>query len=268
MDLLKRGVEVTRKTASFNAFLNATRQISNTYGGKTNTPKLKKVLEFIKKNPKPAIVYSNWLENGIEPLSKMLDEAKISSLKFTGGMTDVKKQTVVENYNDGQIDVLLLSSSGGEGLDLKKTRQIHILEPHWNDAKISQVIGRGIRYKSHEDLPAAKRQVTVVHWISTPLGKDKGTDEYLYELSEKKLKEMQAFLDTAVKYSIESGKKPKKTGVTVKAESVAETKQTRKAKQTKGGTVKKSKKRGLTRKNRQVCRTRSLDSTMIRLQMF
>ena len=45
MDLLKRGVEVTRKTASFNAFLNATRQISNTYGGKTNTPKLKKVLE-------------------------------------------------------------------------------------------------------------------------------------------------------------------------------------------------------------------------------
>ena len=204
--LLKRGIEVTRKTASFNAFLNVTRQISNTYNGKTNTPKLKKVIEFIKKNPKPAIVYSNWIQNGIEPLAKMLDEAKISSLKFIGGMSDAKKQTVVENYNDGEIDVLLLSSSGGEGLDLKKTRQIHILEPHWNDAKISQVIGRGIRYKSHEDLPISKRQVKVVHWISTPLGKDKGTDEYLYELSEKKLMDMQAFLDTAVKYSIESGR--------------------------------------------------------------
>ena len=42
-------------------------------------------------------------------------------------------------------------------------------------------------HKSHEDLPISKRQVKVVHWISTPLGKDKGTDEYLYELSEKKL---------------------------------------------------------------------------------
>jgi len=27
---------------------------------------------------------------------------------------------------------------------------IHILEPHWNKNKIEQVIGRGIRYKSHK----------------------------------------------------------------------------------------------------------------------
>lgn len=242
MELLTKGVEVTRKTASFNAFLNATRQISNTYKGETNTPKLNKVIEFLKKNPKPAIVYSNWIENGIEPLAKMLDAEKISSLKFTGGMTDAKKQTVVENYNDGQIDVLLLSSSGGEGLDLKKTRQIHILEPHWNDAKISQVIGRGIRYKSHEDLPVDKRKVTVVHWISTPLSKVVGTDEYLYQLSEKKLNEMKAFQDTAIKLSIEGGKGLKSV---------------------KGGTRKKNKKRGGTRKKYD-----SNDLTMLRIQFM
>ena len=191
----------------FNAFLNSTRQISNTYNGNTNTPKLKKVVEFISKNPKPVIVYSNWIENGIEPLSKMLESSNINHLKFIGGMSDSKKHIVVENYNNGEIDVLLLSSSGGEGLDLKKTRQIHILEPHWNDAKISQVIGRGIRYKSHEDLPVSERKVVVVHWISTPLGEGKGTDEYLYELSDKKLKDMKSFLDTGIKYSIESNKK-------------------------------------------------------------
>ena len=207
MELLQKGIEVTRKTASFNAFLNSTRQISNTYNGNTNTPKLKKVVEFISKNPKPVIVYSNWIENGIEPLSKMLESSNINHLKFIGGMSDSKKHIVVENYNNGEIDVLLLSSSGGEGLDLKKTRQIHILEPHWNDAKISQVIGRGIRYKSHEDLPVSERKVVVVHWISTPLGEGKGTDEYLYELSDKKLKDMKSFLDTGIKYSIESNKK-------------------------------------------------------------
>ena len=53
----------------------------------------------------------------------------------------------------------------------------------------------------------SERKVVVVHWISTPLGKGKGTDEYLYELSEKKLKDMKSFLDTGIKYSIESNKK-------------------------------------------------------------
>lgn len=207
LELLKNGIEVTKKTSAFNAFLNYTRQISNTYSGKTNTPKLLKVLEYIKKYPKPVIVYSNWLENGIEPLDKMLkeDKDKMTHLKFTGSMTDAQKKEVVEKYNSGKLDVLLLSSSGGEGLDLKNTRQIHILEPHWNDAKISQVIGRGIRYKSHEELDTKDRKVNVFHWISTPLNrKDIGTDEYLYQLSEKKLKEMQDFLDTAIKYSIEN----------------------------------------------------------------
>ena len=83
-------------------------------------------------------------------------------------MSDIKKKKVVTDYNQGKIDVLLLSSSGGEGLDLKNTRQIHIMEPHWNIAKINQVIGRGIRYKSHESLPKSQRLVNVYYWISEP----------------------------------------------------------------------------------------------------
>ena len=59
-----------------NAFLNATRQISNTYEGNVDTPKLKRILQEIKKNPKPAIVYSNWIVNGITPLAKMLAKEK------------------------------------------------------------------------------------------------------------------------------------------------------------------------------------------------
>ena len=211
LNLLKKGIEITRKSASMNSFLNATRQISNTWDGNEDTPKLKRILKEIKKEPKPAIVYSNWIANGIKPLASMLSKQNISHLEFTGGMTDSKKKAVIKDYNDGKIDVLLLSSSGGEGLDLKNTRQIHIMEPHWNDAKISQVIGRGIRYKSHESLPISKRHVTVFNWISTPLNtKDMGTDEYLYNMSEKKLEEMKAFLETSIKTSIENTKTVKK----------------------------------------------------------
>ena len=211
LNLLKSGIEVTRKTSAMNAFLNATRQISNTWDGNEDTPKLKKVLDYIVKNPKPALVYSNWIGNGIRPLSSMLQKKNINYLEFIGGMSDVKKKKVVSDYNQGKIDVLLLSSSGGEGLNLKNTRQIHIMEPHWNEAKISQVIGRGVRYKSHENLPLAERHVSVFHWISTPLGTtDMGTDEYLYQISEKKIEEMKLFLETAIKNSVENSKHNKK----------------------------------------------------------
>ena len=103
------------------------------------------------------------------------------------------------------MDVILISSSGAEGLDLKNTRQIHIMEPHWNIAKINQVIGRGIRYKSHESLSKNQRLVNVYYWISEPeLSKDKkGSDEYLYELSDNKVKEMDMFLSSLQKTSIE-----------------------------------------------------------------
>ena len=59
-----------------------------------------------------------------------------------------------------------MSSSGGEGLDLKRTRQVHVLEPHWNDPKIEQVIGRAARYKSHADLPVKDRKVDIYRYNS------------------------------------------------------------------------------------------------------
>ena len=45
--------------------------------------------------------------------------------------------------------MLLLSDAGKEGLDLKETSQVHVLEPQWNDEKVEQVIGRAVRFKSH-----------------------------------------------------------------------------------------------------------------------
>jgi SNF2 family DNA or RNA helicase len=210
LNFLESGIEVTSKSSSMNAFLNKTRQISNTWNGKKNTPKLNKILNTLKKNPKPALIYSNWIENGINPLSEMLDDSNIKYLKFIGGMSDKKKDEVIKKYNNKEIDALLLSSSGGEGLDLKNTRQIHIMEPHWNEAKISQVKGRGIRYKSHSNLPLSERKVTVFNWISVPINNTEiGTDEYLYQISNKKVEEIGHFLESIIKNSIENFREKK-----------------------------------------------------------
>lgn len=54
-------------------------------------------------------------------------------------------------YNEGATRVLLLSAAGGEGLDLKETDEVHVMEPHWNDPVVQQVIGRAVRFRSHAD---------------------------------------------------------------------------------------------------------------------
>lgn len=63
---------------------------------------------------------------------------------FTGALTKEQKNQAVQRYNEdnGKPKVLLVSSSGGEGLDLKGTGLVQILEPHFNKSKIQQVVGR------------------------------------------------------------------------------------------------------------------------------
>jgi len=75
---------------------------------------------------------------------------------------------MVRDYNEGRLKTLLLSPAGGEGLDLKGTKHMGILEPSWNPEKIKQAIGRAARYKSHDHLPLPERNVRVVNYQSTP----------------------------------------------------------------------------------------------------
>lgn len=104
---------------------------------------------------------------------------------------------MVRDYNDDKLKALLLSSAGGEGLDLKGTRLIQLLEPHWNQEKLKQVIGRGIRYKSHAALPEDERNVRVQRYLATRapsgllerVGLKKpgyGVDQYLDEMGARK----------------------------------------------------------------------------------
>lgn len=149
-----------------NNFLVMTRQLSNSVNNREISPKIEQIFEIIKKGPYPIIVYSSFLENGIYPLAVLLLKEQMSHALVTGSTTKTKLDTIVNNYNNDNYDVLLISSAGSESLDLKKTRQIHIMEPHWNEARIDQVIGRSDRYKSHTDLPLEERNVTIYRWLS------------------------------------------------------------------------------------------------------
>jgi SNF2 family DNA or RNA helicase len=43
------------------------------------------------------------------------------------------------------IKVLMITASGSEGINLRNTRYVHIMEPYWHPARMEQVIGRARR---------------------------------------------------------------------------------------------------------------------------
>lgn len=162
------------EAAQMNAFLNTVRQVSNTpemYQKENPEPgaKLKEAVRRLRemrdKDPHfKALVYSNYLDSGVRSYARLLDKLHIPYNLFDGSLSKNKKQRIVDDYNKGTTPIILGSGSASEGLDLKGTKLIQILEPHWNNSRIEQVIGRGIRYKSHEHLPPEERKVLVQHF--------------------------------------------------------------------------------------------------------
>jgi len=54
-----------------------------------------------------------------------------------------------ENRNGDIIKVFIMTEAGKEGINLVGVRQVHILEPWWNNVVDRQVIGRAVRICSH-----------------------------------------------------------------------------------------------------------------------
>ena len=70
------------------------------------------------------------------------------------------------NNNTGEIiKVLMITSSGSEGINLRNTRFVHIMEPYWHPVRSEQVIGRARRICSHKNLPVALQTVEVFVYL-------------------------------------------------------------------------------------------------------
>ena len=58
-----------------------------------------------------------------------------------------------ENRRGDIIKCFLMTEAGKEGINLYGVRQVHILEPWWNEVRDDQVIGRAVRLCSHSHIP-------------------------------------------------------------------------------------------------------------------
>jgi hypothetical protein len=78
----------------------------------------------------------------------------------------LQSRKIENNFLGETIKILMITSSGAEGINLKNTRFVHIMEPYWNMVRPQQVIGRARRICSHQDLPEELRTVKVFLYMA------------------------------------------------------------------------------------------------------
>jgi hypothetical protein len=75
--------------------------------------------------------------------------------------TAIELATDTSNYTGKNVKVILGSTIASEGIDLKFIRELFVFDSWYHLSKLEQVIGRGIRYKSHCALEPLKRNCTI-----------------------------------------------------------------------------------------------------------
>jgi hypothetical protein len=71
------------------------------------------------------------------------------------------------NLHGEIIQLMLITSAGAEGINLRNTRVVHLMEPYWHNMRLEQVIGRARRLHGHDDLPPEERSVTAYLYMAT-----------------------------------------------------------------------------------------------------
>ncbi len=178
-----------------------------------NSPKVNWIYDFITKEAaegRKSVVYSNWKKAGMNLIRKRLDALNDPGMYIyiSGDVPSEVRKLARRKFNKDETKILLITRAGGEGLDLKGVRNVIIMESNWNASADAQIIGRGIRYKSHLHLPEEDRNVTVHRiLLHKPEGnKDilKSIDDILYHRAyEIKLPLIKEYLNTIKDNSIE-----------------------------------------------------------------
>jgi SNF2 family DNA or RNA helicase len=197
------------------------------------SPKFVTCIFNIFKSKGPVLVYSNYVEmEGLQIFKIYLNffgfidfhkdsEIKYPNLNITGkydnfrhieyhGAIDriTREQNKkifnnIENIYGRVVKIIMLSPAGAEGITLKNTRQVHILEPFWNEARIEQIMGRAVRFCVHKDLPLDERNVDVFRYKMIRKSGKETADEKMENISRKKNNLLISFIEAVKEAAVD-----------------------------------------------------------------
>lgn len=217
---------IKKYKGEFLEFHNNEKKKSKLYEGMTKcSMKMVNIIFNIMNSPGPVMVYSNYVHmEGLEIFkiylkyfgfysfnkAKKIQQGKVGYVEFHGQINREDRYIGMDKFNEPEnkygelLKIMLISPAGSEGLSLANVRQVHIMEPYWNEVRITQVIGRAIRQCSHKNLPIEDRHVNVYRYKSV---RSKGTkwttDEYIEDAARGKDALIQSFLDAMKEAAID-----------------------------------------------------------------
>jgi len=142
-------------------------------GSRQNSLDIKKfdyVMNKILNNNNKYVIYTAFQDYGVVKLEKMMEKNNISFGIISGKQSSIQKSKYIDGYNEydskeeynlPKYRILIITKAGAEGVNLKRTKGIFILDGVWNDALYEQIVARAIRFKSHYDLPVKEQTVDV-----------------------------------------------------------------------------------------------------------
>lgn len=188
----------------------------------TYSCKLYEIINKVESCRGKIFIYSNFKEyGGIKSIVKVLEAYGYSNYlthgegkkRFAIWDGDVKINIKDEirnvfnskkNIKGTKLKILIGSPASNAGLSLLNIRQIHIMDPYWNQSKIDQIMGRGNRYCSHKDLLEHQRTLKIFIYIAiAPLHATKDepfetVDQFIKKIASKKNNIIKKF-ETAIK---------------------------------------------------------------------
>ena len=218
----------TKYDGSFTDFMDANDKKSKLLEALYNSsPKFIRIIFNILKTKGTVMIYSNYVEmEGLQLLKiylsffgfigmdedKELDKTKLSIqtklskdglrwCEFHGGIERETRRLNKEIFNKSDnkygnyCKIIMISPAGAEGINLNNVRQVHILEPYWNEVRIEQVIGRALRYCQHKDLPMEERRVDIFRYKMVRTNGKITTDEKMEDISRKKNNLLLSFIE-------------------------------------------------------------------------
>jgi len=198
------------------------------------SPKFIRIIFNIKKVKGIILVYSNYVAmEGLELFKYYLElfnyisidddkefnkfdlnDSKLSKDKYRyceyHGNIDKDKRDInknifnlPENKYGKYCKIIMISPAGSEGINLHNVRQVHIIEPYWNEVRIEQVIGRALRFCHHKDLPLEERIVEIFRYRMVRKNNKLTSDQEIEELARKKNNLLLSFINAVKEVAID-----------------------------------------------------------------
>lgn len=187
-----------------------------------SSPKMLNIIFNILKSPGSVLVYSNYVQMeglqmfkvylnffGFVSIDKAENKKGFVYCEFHGGIDRETREKNKKIFNSKEnklgeiVKIIMISPAGAEGINLNNCRQVHVMEPYWNEGRIEQVIGRAIRQCQHRDLAMKERTVDVFRYKMIRNSGKETSDEMMENISRRKNNLLISFIEAIKEVAID-----------------------------------------------------------------